>query len=221
MSVSISSSVSVVAILAGVSGCAAQTALLPGYQERASSLGIRIVDDRPDEDKSTEHLSLLITSCDYGIRRLGDEKTVPPRLTLLRQDLETALGPQIANATVRVSRYRIFFNRGAALRGQTNAQYQGLIPALLSNAGSRCPKDETSGGWYAASEAKTPHSPLIVEVEGAVGAKRFAVRVVHSTNNEFAGAFGDPEAAAALFGAMRQATAVVIEQIRAGNGPPP
>jgi hypothetical protein len=213
--------VSTVALILGLSGCADQAAVLPGFQAQPSVIGLRIIDARPDEDKTTEYLSYIIFSCDYGIRRLGDEKTVPPRLTLLRRDLESALGRQVGNATITVSRYRIFFNRGAALREQTSSQFPGVMPALMLNAGSHCAQEETRGGWYAASEAKSPHSPFIVELEGTFAGKSVAVRTVYSPEKEFLGVLGEPETAAALFAAMRQATAALIEQLRAGNGTPP
>ncbi len=181
------------------------------------------VDARPAKDKETEFLSLWITSCDYSIRRLGDEGDVPSKLGLLQQDIQSALGN--SGGAVTISKYTVYVNTSVMRRQGTYGTYGGVVPAIMSGIGSKCSKEETTAGWYAGAEITTPYSPIIVEIEADLVGKHYAVRTVYSPKEEFAGKFGemwgsggvyDPEATAALLDALHQANAALIDQIRQG-----
>lgn len=88
-----------VAAALAMSGCAAQVATLS--EPRAATLegGLNVVDARAAADKKSDILSLVITNCNYGIYQAGDDKIVPPRLDLLRDDLNARLGAKVDGKT--------------------------------------------------------------------------------------------------------------------------
>ncbi len=67
------------AVLLG--GCATSTKYALEQQAATGSLRIDVVDMRNPEQKRAEVMSMSITSCWYGVYRVGDEQTEPPRLT--------------------------------------------------------------------------------------------------------------------------------------------
>ena len=205
-------SIGYVAILF-LAGCATKPAVLEGFQDHPSPIDLKIIDSRPADDKESEWLSLIVTSCDYGIRRWGDETTIPPKLTLLRRDLEDTLNNQLSNATITVSKYAIFFNGSAGLRHTVYSGSIGIVPAIMESMGSNCSKEETTGGWYAASEVTNSHSPIVIEIEAAFEGKNYNVRTVYSPEEELP-VTGGLESASALFAAIHKANAALIDQIR-------
>ncbi|MBV9993229.1 MAG: hypothetical protein JOZ72_18300 [Alphaproteobacteria bacterium] len=192
-----------------LSACAVKPVALPDYQERAPDASFTITDARPEKDKTSEVLSYWATACDYGIYRIGDERTVPPKLVFLRRNLEDALGARLKGAALTVTRYRVHINSRAQLRNQLNGMYTGVVPAMLDAAGNGCTKDETSGGWFDASEVTTAFPPAIVEIEAAMAGKTYSVRAVYSTEGKNVDDAGTPE----LFNAMRKANAVLADQL--------
>lgn len=182
----------------------------------AQASGLTIVDSRPAVEKTRQILSLWATSCDFEIVRLGDDEINPGRLALLQSDLEAALGSQLANATLTVTRYRIFFNSGDAARGES--RNRGLVGALLTP--NRCSKEKTTAGWYAPSEVTTDFSPIIIEIGATLAAKDYSVRLVYSPSFQLRGnSFDRPREAAPLLEAIHQANAALIDQLRQSAGP--
>lgn len=208
--------VAVLVATLGLAGCYKQTAVLPNFRAQMADADPWVIDARPQSDKETEHLSLLATSCDYGVRRLGDEKTVPPRLLLLQQDLEDRLGPLVQGRTLTVTRYAIYFNRAAGLRRGLGSSF-GIIGAVMSGIGSQCPKEKTTGGWYKAADVTTPFSPIIVNLEATFAGRRHVVRSVYSPTEELSMMFGEPKAASGLFEAIRKATNALAAKIEAAE----
>lgn len=199
-------------------GCVrSNPAISSDFHEPPSATDLKLIDDRPAEDKTSETLSYLVTSCDYAIYRVGDEMTIPSKLVLLKRDLKEAANGQLVGQTVTLNRYRIFLNSGAALRKVTFSQGggdPGLIPSLLSRMGSNCSKEETKGGWYAASEVSTTNSPFIVEIKVLIGGKLYSSRTVYSPKTEVNYFhLGDPEQAHEVFAAIHQADMDLIAQI--------
>ncbi len=83
----------------------------------------------------------------------------------------------------------------------------------MARMGSKCPREETTAGWYSAVEVTSLYSPLIVEITAAVNGKQYAVRSVYSPPRGFD--FKDPEASQFIFEAMRKATDMLTESIKA------
>lgn len=201
-----------------ITGCASQVAVLDGYQPVDAAIDLRIVDSRPEKEKSSELMSLLITSCDYGIRRLGDETTVPPRMVLLRNDLVRSLGVAAHGKVLTVSHYTIHYNNAAALRGSIYGPGVGLVAAAMQSMGSNCPREKTAEGWYAASELNSPHSPLIVEIVASIDGQQHTVRSIYAPPREFGGRFGEPDAARELFESIKRANTALSESIKSRAG---
>lgn len=210
-----------VAVLAASAqlGCASSVAVLEGFRPVDESARLQIADARPEKEKSSELLSFAVTSCDYGIRRLGDEVTVPSRLAIMQSDLVRSLGPAVYGKNMTVSHYTIHYNNGASQRrGASSAAGVSIAAALIGSAmqgiGSDCAKEKTTEGWYSASELNRPHSPIIIEIEAEISGNVHAVRSVYAPPREFGGRFGEPEAAHELFVAISRAHTALSESIK-------
>lgn len=171
-----------------------------------------VVDQRVDAEKKQKILSLIITSCDYGVYRLGDKKA-PGRFDALHDDLARLKGAALAGKSLQVSRYNIYFNNAATLRGMVGAQYQGVLMDWLKEKGTHCPREKTSGGWFDASELTAPFPPLIVDLETTLDGVSRTVRVVHTPSLVTMGAFKKPEEQAEVTAAMRKAAEALAAQL--------
>jgi hypothetical protein len=189
----------------------------------SASPGVSVADARKASELKTGTLSNWITSCDYGIRRLGDDGEGPPKLVLLKQDLDAALPAALAGKTLTISKYAVFVNVSAALRRGTYGSNPGIVGAVMSGMGSNCSREGTTDGWYGATEVTSVFSPIVVEVEATLDGKAFSARIVYSPDYETEGEFGErfwsgghfkPEALAALTLALHRANAALAEQLR-------
>lgn len=114
-------------------GCATSTKYGLENQAAIASQRINIVDMRSPEQKRAEVMSMSITSCWYGVYRVGDEQTEPPRLPYIASALAAKLGPEFAGKTLRIETLEVFNNWQAVLRPSsrstdpTGAAY-GLAP---------------------------------------------------------------------------------------------
>lgn len=190
-----------------VAACASPTAILPGFQDLPSATNFTVTDVRPDADKTYEILSLFVTSCQYGIYQFADTRSNPPRMVLLRYDLEAALGSRLRNKTLIVNRYVMYMNKRAPLRATVNGMYQGIVPSALAAAGEGCTKEETGEGWFDASDTDAAGA-LIVEIQATMDGKTYKVRSVSG--------LVDPAKAddsQQVFGALRKAHAALAEQL--------
>lgn len=199
--------------LGGLGGCATNVVEMPDFKPAAADKRVNIVDARPDIEKKSEFLSLLITQCDYGIRRIGDEVTRPSRIELLQSDLSQALGQGIHGKSLRLTHYTIFLNMGATLRRNTYGTNSGLVTSIMEGMGSRCSREQTSGGWYASSELTAPYSPIIIEISVLVDGVEKSIRMVYSPAKELDMKFSDPLAGKTLFDAMRKANRALADRI--------
>jgi len=204
----------IVAAALALTGCAAQVATLSEPRAPAVEGGLQVVDARQAADKKSDILSLLITNCNYGIYQAGDDKIVPSRLDLLRDDLNARLGAAVAGKTLTVTRYWIHFNNAAGLRGSVYASNPGLVSAVMKPMGARCPREKMRAGWYAGDEVENLNPPFIVEIQANLDGNSHAVRVVYSSPEPVSPAFGQPASAKAMFVAMRKATDALAAQMR-------
>lgn len=114
-------------------GCATSTKYALEQQPTTASPRINIVDMRSPDQKRAEVMSMSITNCWYGVYRVGDEQTEPPRLPYIASALAAKLGPEFAGKTLRIESLEVFNNWQAALRPSsrntdpTGAAY-GLAP---------------------------------------------------------------------------------------------
>lgn len=197
--------------LLALSACATKPAVLEGFKDRPSPVNFKVIDARPASDKTSERLSPWITSCTYEIHSIGDEQTVPSKLTILQRDLEDALGDKLKNAVMTVTQYRIFYNNRALMVGEVGKGYTGLVPDLMTHAGDRCSKEDTGGGWYEASEVTTQFSPFVVQIQATLDGKTYSARTVFSTRDSYVGMGGPSNY---FFEVIHQANAALIEKLR-------
>jgi hypothetical protein len=185
-------------------------AVMPGFQDRPAA--INVVDSRPGDEKTSQEGSSWMTNCMFGVFLLGDEVTVPPKLVVLRRDLEDALGTQLGNSAIVVVRYRMFLNQSAYQRAVANGGYPTDKTVASAFAPRHCIE-----GTYDASEVTTAHSPIITEISVMLAGTAYSVRSVYSPQEEVPtvdGAWGGPNGITALFGAMHQADAALVEKLR-------
>jgi hypothetical protein len=196
------------AIALGAAGCASQTAIIKDFHDEPT--GITVVDARPAPEKS-EWLSQWVGSCDTGIRRLGDEVTVPSRIAILQRDLRAGLGGQYAGSSLTVSKYSIFFNMSQVMQ-KSNPGAGHLLGSLLIASG--CTKENTTDGWYDPQETTSFNSPIVVEIEARLDQKLYSARAVYSPPSDISAAFGGKEESAALFAAIAKAHTALVEQFK-------
>lgn len=174
----------VLGLLGSAQPARAEVLVLPGEQVEPKTT-LKIVDARPPEQRSSEEVgfSSLVTSCSYGIIRLADTATSPHKLTLLRADLEKALGSRLDGKTLTVWSYALYSNasrymRGASLFGAFGA-IGGLIGATSNpNVGSGCTADETPEGWFDPAEAKGQTTGFVAQIGVRMDGKDYAVRTM-------------------------------------------
>jgi hypothetical protein len=164
-------------------GCA-KTATISDFMEVRNS-PFEFIDARPVQDRQSEILALSPFSCDYGIRRLGDEVSRPSKMDILHRDLVDGLGNQLTGKTVRVTRYAVYFNAHTAYATVARNYYGfsgGAVGTLASRAvaPNECTRDKVSGGWYEPSESSSMNAPTVVELEIEVGGKPLVARAVYA-----------------------------------------
>lgn len=165
------------------------------------------------KDSATE--SLMVTSCAYGIYRIGDEEFTPDRVALLRSDLDRALGAELAGRTVVLRNYTIHLNCAEALRKGVAASNKGMVASLMNDTSVHgCKADDLRGG-FAGKERTTPHSPLVVVIDVEVDGKQVHARWVESPATELVGARGDEKSPWHDFvsGAVRKATSRLVDNL--------
>ena len=178
----------------------------------APAVNFTIVDARAEADKKQKILSLMLTSCNYGIYRLG-EKRAPARFEALRDDLLGLKGEALRDKTLTVSRYNIYFNNSLALRGMMNMQFDGLFVDMLNERGMNCAHETIRDGWYSGSEVTGTNAPIIIDLEATLDGVAHQVRVVHSMAAQSMGAFKYPEEIADLAAARRKVAEALAAQL--------
>jgi hypothetical protein len=138
---------------------------------------LSVIDARPEEEKSSEVLSLIATSTSYGIARMGDDRTVPDRMSYLRAMLNaTKRGPHQGSPgrTVTVTNFTIHRNLQEKLRG--GLPTPGLVGAALKASESHAGKHQPGG--YDLVENPAGINVVVVFLRVIVDGKAFGVRVL-------------------------------------------
>jgi hypothetical protein len=175
-------------------------------------VSLTIQDQRDPKETKQKILSLMITSCDYGVYRLG-EKKAPGRFEALRKDLLELKGAALAGKSFTISRYNIYFNNAIPLRGMTFSQFGGALFDMLKEKGVNCPKEKTGPGWFELSEVTGPFSPLIVDFDASLDGIAHHVRVVHTPSLAMFGSFKEPQEVAELTATMRKVAEDLAAQL--------
>lgn len=110
-------------VIISLNACATRPTYNIGIQatanKSASNATTTIIDKRPTDDRESSMGSMIVTSSNYGIYTLGDERFVPAPITALNQRLQNTIStspthPQ--SITVTVNRFNIQLNIQAAAR---------------------------------------------------------------------------------------------------------
>lgn len=99
-----------------LTGCATSAKYTLDTAPGTSLPSIKFVDNRNEEQKRSEVMSTSITDCWYGVYRLGDEQTEPPRLSYFAKSLDSLMGGELAGKTVRIDTLEVFNNWQSVLR---------------------------------------------------------------------------------------------------------
>jgi hypothetical protein len=96
---------------------------------------IALVDSRPAEEKEAKILSLLVSSSDYGIYRLGDSQIIPDRMEYLKEQLSIKAGNKIKTSTVTVKNFSIYRDVQYAMRNTAVSIGLSSASAALQTSG--------------------------------------------------------------------------------------
>ena len=143
---------------------------------------VTVIDKRPEEEKSSEVLSSIATSSSYGIVRMGDDRTVPDRMSYVRAILNATkrgTDQRPPGRTVTVTSFTIHRNLQAMLRG--GLPTPGLVGAALRAAEGHAGKDHPGG--YDVAENPEGTNAVVVVLTVVVDGKPFASRVVKQAHD--------------------------------------
>ncbi|TAP34404.1 hypothetical protein EYR97_12675 [Alteromonas sp. KUL42] len=127
---------------------------------------LEVIDKRPLDQKETEMLSYLITSCDYGIQRLGDEWTTPDKVEFLKSHI----GRLFPNAkSLVIDNFVIYNNMQYQLR-EGNI-YRGPIWSLVE-----CNESTDKFTMYTPEENPERFNMLIGTFEGSIDGNKYSIR---------------------------------------------
>jgi hypothetical protein len=157
----------------------ARAALADPATRTADTVNFNVVDARTPESRKTEWLSYWVTSCRYGVLRLGDNLIYPDRLTDLRSDLEDRLQSKLSGTTLTVTKFDVYMNRAATFAAQ-NPFAKSPIGILVAAATTprHCAGEP---GYFDRSEVNSDSAtPIVVEIEVSLGGKTYRARAVFS-----------------------------------------
>ncbi|RXJ74866.1 hypothetical protein CS022_01290 [Veronia nyctiphanis] len=190
-----------------LSGCVNRVANLSNHLSLEPNEPLIINDERERDSLKGEFLSNLITSCDYGVERLGEDKIEPLRLEILNDLLSNKYSQTFSGEIISVFEFDIYSNRAVVFRhiAYGSAGVEGeLMRLAVEPFFNDCPL-ESSIGAYTKEEASTPYSPIIIWFDVQHNGQRVKTRTVYSPEEEFMGQYHSPEGADALYKAIETA----------------
>lgn len=124
-----------IAVSVLVTGCATSMQYNYQYTPKNQTLGFEVKDDRAQEEKEGEIMSLVITSDQYGIYRLGDDQVIPDRVKYVSELFASKANARFNGKTVSIKKFEIFNNQQNALRGSSLAgSLGGIVGAAIHAA---------------------------------------------------------------------------------------
>jgi len=209
--------VAVAAVAGSTAVVGGKVAILGSRPQTDPSVEFRVIDARPPADQKNGFLNDLAVDCDYGVYKLGDDRTDPPRMAYLHDYLVNLLGKQLHGKSLEVTRYTMYINRASIWVAELRAKSRGgpdLPDKVKPVMGSRCPPEKMHGGYYADSEVTTTFSPVIIEIEATYDGRKLRVRSVYSPTRELpARNDSHPEDGAEYFVALRDANSELAKRM--------
>lgn len=194
---------------------AKRQAVLAGFEPDLIADSIELVDQRPEEEKTASMGSLVITSCNYAVRRIADDVSSPDRMTLLRSDLAAALGGAIAGKKVVVKHYGLYINDGPRLRRGALNNFTGLIPDIARETGN-CPPEKMNGGWFDRMKYTGEFSPVIAELTVQVDGRTYVANGLISPEKHYINNAKDQYFGELVFKALRKTTEDLMTKLQPG-----
>jgi hypothetical protein len=125
-----------------------------------------VTDNRSQNQKETEMLSYIITNCDYGIQRLGDEWTIPNKVEFLKSQISKNF-PETQDLVIDT--FVIYNNMQYQLR-EGNI-YRGPIWSAFE-----CNEATDRFTMYTPEENPERQNMLIGTFEGSIDGKQYSAR---------------------------------------------
>jgi hypothetical protein len=179
-------------------------------RERASDRALVAIDLRPEEERRGSGLAPLSGNCNQDVYIVPDSASKPPKVPALQAELSKKLGSAAAGKTLTVLNWTIYYNK-QLYGGQPWAK---IIPAggiplpgdhQGSHPGSKCSRQESTGGWFERGEVTGQYSPLISVLEGTFAGHSIGVRIVYSPRRKLEGKFkGEVVDSLAVLGAVHE-----------------
>ena len=89
--------------------------------EVVENTSFTIIDNRTAQDKLTDKGSYNRMSCDFGVRKIGDDEVLPHRVDYLVTRLEKEVGPKkLRGKSLKLNRFDIYFNYQLPMRAGLN-----------------------------------------------------------------------------------------------------
>ncbi|WP_156405428.1 hypothetical protein [Sphingomonas sp. Root710] len=139
-------------------------------------------DNRIAGEDRPRTLSLLITSCQYGIRVLSDEGRSRDRITALKTALAEELGTALDGHTLNILSYQIYFNNAAVAANSAAGVVGGVAGALLTkdSTHAKCSHEKTPEGWFEAAETTNGNTPFVIQIRAQFDEVLVETRSVYS-----------------------------------------
>jgi hypothetical protein len=181
-------------------------------QSRDGDQALIVIDLRPREERSGIGLTPLTGPCNEDVYIVADSASRPLKVAALKTDLVKALAGAGAGKTLTVLNWTIYYNKqfyggqpwgkivsgnSIPLPGISPSKDQGNFP------GSKCARQESTGGWFERGEVTGKFSPLVSVFEGTYAGHSVGVRVVYSPTRQLEGKFkGEVTDSLAVLGAV-------------------
>jgi hypothetical protein len=169
-------------------------------QDIGRSDSVTVSDMRPATEKERKIFSLLVTSKQYGIWRVGDSRLSPSPVKLLQYQIATQSGGTMASSRVELRHFVVYENMKSQLRhGAVGAGLGGMAGALIGDAMvSRDERsqtrlmdekafdsmsaDEYQRGLYTQPEDPDKTSVYIVYLDTSINGKQVFTRTIAAAN---------------------------------------
>jgi hypothetical protein len=196
-------------------------ALQPVTHAQESTDELVIIDLRPKEETEGNGLAPLDGKCNKDVFRIADVASDPLKMDVLREDIVPLFRMTGERKTLTVLNWSIYYNTQRGQGGGPAVKSVGVggyaIPTGKTKEkqkGSKCSREESAGGWYAAGDVSSKYPPLISELTGTFSGKPFNVRVVHSPHRQITGKFeGAEDDARELIATARETAEAVAAAI--------
>lgn len=161
----------------------------------AKSEAVAVTDMRPATEKEKKIFSLMITSKQYGIWRVGDARLSPPPVKLLRYQIAKQSNAGDTPPKLTVYHFVVYENMKSQLRhGAVGAGLGGVVGALIGDATAARKeasqttlvdanafdntKDEYTRGLYTQTEDPNKASVFIIYLDTGINGKRIFTRTI-------------------------------------------